>query len=116
MRTPLLILATILLSAPLYARAPNYIVIFCDDLGYGDLGCYGSKKNRTPRIDQLAAEGMRFTDFYSSSPVCTPSRSSLMTGRGCQLRWRACFVTPSSGRALASLGGCVLRQSFPSTE
>ena len=55
MRTPLLILATILLSAPLYARAPNYIVIFCDDLGYGDLGCYGSKKNRTPRIDQLAA-------------------------------------------------------------
>ena len=80
MKTPLLILAAILLSAPLYARAPNYIVIFCDDLGYGDLGCYGSKKNRTPRIDQLAAEGMRFTDFYSSSPVCTPSRSSLMTG------------------------------------
>jgi len=80
MKKPLLILAAILLSAPLYARAPNYIVIFCDDLGYGDLGCYGSKKNRTPRIDQLAAEGMRFTDFYSSSPVCTPSRSSLMTG------------------------------------
>lgn len=60
--------------------ACNYVVIFCDDLGYGDLGCYGSKKNRTPRIDQLAAEGMRFTDFYSSSPVCTPSRASLMTG------------------------------------
>ena len=80
MKKPLLILATILLSSTLYARAPNYIVIFCDDLGYGDLGCYGSKKNRTPRIDQLAAEGMRFTDFYSSSPVCTPSRSSLMTG------------------------------------
>ena len=80
MKTPLLIIVAILLSAPLYARAPNYIVIFCDDLGYGDLGCYGSKKNRTPRIDQLAAEGMRFTDFYSSSPVCTPSRSSLMTG------------------------------------
>ena len=59
---------------------PNIILINCDDLGYGDLGCYGSKKNRTPRIDQLAAEGMRFTDFYSSSPVCTPSRSSLMTG------------------------------------
>ena len=80
MRKPLLILAAILFSSTLYARAPNYIVIFCDDLGYGDLGCYGSKKNRTPRIDQLAAEGMRFTDFYSSSPVCTPSRSSLMTG------------------------------------
>ena len=80
MKIPILILAAILLSSTLYARAPNYIVIFCDDLGYGDLGCYGSKKNRTPRIDQLAAEGMRFTDFYSSSPVCTPSRSSLMTG------------------------------------
>lgn len=58
----------------------NYVLIFCDDLGYGDLGCYGSQKNRTPRIDDLAKEGMRFTDFYSSSPVCTPSRSSLMTG------------------------------------
>ena len=62
------------------SRKPNFIVIFCDDLGYGDLGCYGSTKNRTPHIDQLSKEGMRFTDFYSSSPVCTPSRASLMTG------------------------------------
>ena len=59
---------------------PNFVLIFCDDMGYGDLGCFGSKKNRTPRIDQLAKEGMRFTNFYSSSPVCTPSRSSLLTG------------------------------------
>ena len=59
---------------------PNLIVIFCDDLGYGDLGCYGSEKNRTPNVDQLAKSGIMFTDFYSSSPVCTPSRSSLMTG------------------------------------
>ena len=59
---------------------PNLIVIFCDDLGYGDLGCYGSEKNRTPNVDQLAKAGIMFTDFYSSSPVCTPSRSSLMTG------------------------------------
>lgn len=62
------------------ASDPNIIVIFCDDLGYGDLGCYGSAKNRTPRVDQLAGDGMMFTDFYSSSPVCTPSRASLMTG------------------------------------
>ncbi len=62
------------------SRQPNLIVIFCDDLGYGDLGCYGSTKNRTPRIDSLAKEGRRFTSFYSSSPVCTPSRASLMTG------------------------------------
>jgi len=61
-------------------KLPNFIVIFCDDLGYGDLGCFGSNKNRTPRIDQLAQQGRRFTNFYSSSPVCTPSRSSLMTG------------------------------------
>ena len=59
---------------------PNFIVVFCDDLGYGDLGCYGSTKNRTPNIDRMATEGVRFTSFYSSSPVCTPSRSSLMTG------------------------------------
>lgn len=59
---------------------PNIVLIFCDDLGYGDLGVYGSKLNRTPRIDGLAADGIQFSDFYSSSPVCTPSRASLMTG------------------------------------
>tara|TARA_B100000674_G_scaffold224271_1_gene184103 strand:- start:13 stop:1371 length:1359 start_codon:yes stop_codon:yes gene_type:complete len=62
------------------AAAPNYVLIFCDDLGYGDLGCYGSTKNRTPRIDAMAKEGMRFTSFLSSSPVCTPSRASLLAG------------------------------------
>ena len=64
----------------LQAAGPNYVLIFCDDLGYGDLGCYGSKKNRTPRIDAMAKEGVRFTSFMSSSPVCTPSRASLLTG------------------------------------
>ena len=59
---------------------PNIIYILADDLGYGDLGCYGSTKNRTPHVDQLSRDGMMFTDFYSSSPVCTPSRASLMTG------------------------------------
>ena len=61
-------------------RRPNFIIIFCDDLGYGDLGCFGSKKHRTPNIDRMSAEGMRFTSFYVTSGVCTPSRSSLMTG------------------------------------
>ena len=74
------VLFALFITAVSLSAAPNYVLIFCDDLGYGDLGCYGSKKNRTPRIDQLAREGMRFTDFYSSSPVCTPSRASLMTG------------------------------------
>jgi len=59
---------------------PNFIIIFCDDLGYGDLGCFGSEKHRTPNLDRMAAEGMRFTSFYVTSGVCTPSRSSLMTG------------------------------------
>lgn len=59
---------------------PNIILINCDDLGYGDLGCYGSTMNKTPNIDRLAEEGMRFTDFYMASPACSPSRGAMMTG------------------------------------
>ncbi len=59
---------------------PNIILIFIDDMGYGDLGCFGSKENDTPNIDRMAKEGMRFTDFYSACSVCTPSRAALMTG------------------------------------
>ena len=61
-------------------RQPNVILINCDDLGYGDLGCYGSPVNQTPAIDRLAAGGIRFTSFYAASPVCSPSRAGLMTG------------------------------------
>ena len=60
---------------------PNVVIIFTDDQGYQDVGCYGSPDIRTPHIDQLAQEGMRFTDFYSASSVCTPSRAGLLTGR-----------------------------------
>lgn len=59
---------------------PNILYVNCDDLGYGDLGCYGSVLNRTPAIDSLAKEGTRFTNFYAASPLCTPSRGALMTG------------------------------------
>ncbi|UCD50249.1 MAG: arylsulfatase [Phycisphaerales bacterium] len=59
---------------------PNIIFVLADDLGYGDVGCYGQKTIRTPHIDRLAAEGMRFTDHYAGSTVCAPSRCSLMTG------------------------------------
>lgn len=62
-------------------RPPNVVILLADDLGYGDLGCYGHPSIRTPNLDRLAAEGMRFTDFYSCAEVCTPSRAGLLTGR-----------------------------------
>ena len=71
------------LSGPLASAKtppPNVVLIFADDLGYGDLGCYGATKLKTPNIDKLAAEGRRFTDAHSSSAVCTPSRYGLLTG------------------------------------
>lgn len=63
------------------APKPNIIIINCDDLGYGDLGAYGNKAIQTPRVDGLAKEGTRFTNFYAASSVCTPSRAGLLTGR-----------------------------------
>ena len=59
---------------------PNIILVNCDDLGYGDIGCYGSTVHSTPALDRLAAEGLRFTDFYMAAPVCSPSRAAMMTG------------------------------------
>jgi arylsulfatase len=62
-------------------RAPNIVLVFADDLGSGELGCYGQRKIATPNIDRLAREGARFTQFYSAAPVCAPSRSALLTGQ-----------------------------------
>ncbi len=60
---------------------PNFIFILCDNAGNGDLGCFNpATKNRTPHLDEMAAQGRRFTSFYSASGVCTPSRAALMTG------------------------------------
>src|SRR6187551_804765 len=61
-------------------RPPNIVLFFVDNLGNGDIGCFGSKLHRTPHIDQLAAEGTKFTSFYVASGVCTPSRAALLTG------------------------------------
>jgi arylsulfatase A len=61
-------------------RPPNIVLINCDDLGYGDLGCYGSRSNETPALDALARDGLLLTDFYMASPVCSPSRAALLTG------------------------------------
>lgn len=77
---------------------PNIVVILCDDLGYGDLGCYGNKVIRTPAVDRLASEGVRFTDFYSSCSVSTPSRYGLLTGRYA-VRSGLIFVLPAVGES-----------------
>lgn len=69
------------LPALLNAAPPNVVLIVADDLGYGDLACYGSKINPTPHIDALAASGMRFTDFHSAGPMCTPTRAAMLTGQ-----------------------------------
>ncbi len=77
---------------------PNFIIILCDNLGYGDIGCFGSTVHRTPNIDRLAAEGTRLTSFYVTSGVCTPSRASLMTG--CYPRRVNMHVDPRGGAVL----------------
>ena len=71
-----------LFTTPAHAadRPPNVVIIFTDDQGYGDLSCYGSNEIPTPEIDRLAAEGVRFTDFYAAQPVCSASRAALLTG------------------------------------
>ena len=78
--------ATLLcLALPLFGATaepkPNVVVIFCDDMGYGDVGCFGNENIRTPHLDRMAAEGQRWTDFYVAASVCTPSRAGLLTGR-----------------------------------
>src|ERR1019366_6712455 len=82
-----------LASIPLVAAAaaasrpgkPNIIFILADDIGYGDLGCYGAERVKTPNVDRIAREGIRFTDAHSSASVCTPTRYAAITG---QYAWR----------------------------
>lgn len=80
-------------------RPPNIILINCDDLGYGDLGCYGSRRNDTPHLDQLATEGMRFTDFYVAAPACSASRAAMLTGCYSQRIGLADYEVLSPGQA-----------------
>src|SRR5689334_19187695 len=83
MKTRLLLLASILICAVSTFAAPhtNVVIILADDMGYGDLSCYGQKKWKTPNIDKMAKEGVRLTDFYVPCPFCAPTRAALMTGR-----------------------------------
>jgi arylsulfatase A len=84
MRRLLALISLAVIASPCNGAAddrPSFLVILCDDLGYGDLGCYGHPTIRTPNLDRLAAEGVRLTDCYSASPLCSPSRCGLLTGR-----------------------------------
>ncbi|MEZ6039980.1 MAG: sulfatase-like hydrolase/transferase [Planctomycetaceae bacterium] len=118
-----LLLILIAGGVPAFADRPNVIVILADDLGYGDVGCYGATHVRTPHLDQLAREGRRFTDAHTVSAVCTPSRYSLLTG---EYAWRKNIWAPvfhtagaadwheaddrSSSAAAAGLWDCVYWQ------
>lgn len=82
-------------------RPPNIIILFCDNLGYGDIGPFGSTLHRTPALDRMAREGRRFTHFYASAGVCTPSRASLMTG--CYSQRVGLHTTPRDGIVLRPL-------------
>src|SRR5688572_20334660 len=80
-----MLFAALLLAVPASAaeqrKPPNVILILADDLGWSDLGCYGSTFHETPNLDRLAAQGMRFTQAYAACPVCSPTRASILTGQ-----------------------------------
>jgi arylsulfatase A-like enzyme len=89
------------------ATRPNLLLIVADDLGYGDLGCYGSRVIRTPHLDRLAREGVRLTDAYASAPVCSPTRASLITGRYPQragFEWVIRYTEKDRGLAVSATG------------
>lgn len=93
-------------EAPREQQQPNFVIIFCDDLGYGDLSSFGNPTIMTPNLDRMAMEGQKWTQFYVADPVCTPSRAALMTGRypirtGMTSKQRA-VLFPDSGSGLQS--------------
>ena len=81
-------------------KLPNVIIILADDLGYSDLSCFGSETIKTPNLDKLASEGIKFTNFWTSSNVCSPSRASLLTGRYPQ----RCGVPYAVGGVYSNIG------------
>jgi arylsulfatase A-like enzyme len=94
-----LLIALCAIAAPAFsAQKPNIILIMADDLGYGDIGCYGSGRNPTPNLDALAKQGMRFTDYHSNGAVCSPTRAALMTGRYQQCAGIGGVITAKSHR------------------
>jgi N-acetylgalactosamine-6-sulfatase len=89
-------------SASERAKRPNFVFVFADDLGWGDLGCYGNRQLRTPNLDRLAKQGLLFTQFYVSGSVCSPSRAAIMTGRfPARLRMHGHLATQQKNEARA---------------
>ena len=78
---------SILICSNAVAKNPNYILVFIDDMGWGDFSCFGNEHAKTPNIDRLAGEGIRFEQFYVNSPICSPSRTAISTGQYPQ-RWK----------------------------
>jgi arylsulfatase A-like enzyme len=99
----MLAIISMLLLWPDRAGKPNIIIILADDYGYGDVGCYGSKRFNTPHLDALAAGGLRFTDFHSNGAVCSPTRAALLTGRY-QQRTGISGVVTAAGHRHTGLG------------
>ena len=95
-----------LTALPTFAAAserPNIVFLYADDVGYGDLSCYGAKRVKTPNIDRLAAGGLRFTDAHTTAATCTPSRYSLLTGEYA-FRMEGARVLPGDAPALIQPG------------
>ena len=84
---PYLVIVTLLVHVSLYASQPNIVLVFIDDMGWGDFSCFGNKAAKTPNIDRMAKEGIRFEQFYVNSPICSPSRTAISIGHYPQ-RWR----------------------------
>ncbi|MDP1590227.1 MAG: sulfatase-like hydrolase/transferase, partial [Prosthecobacter sp.] len=78
---PLLLLLTLVFATISLAERPNIVLVLADDLGYGDLACFGARDVQTPNLDRFASEGLRFTSCYAGHANCSPSRTALMTGR-----------------------------------
>jgi len=96
------------------APHPNIVVVLLDDMGWGDFSCFGNKDAKTPHVDRLAAEGIRFTQFYVNSPICSPSRCALTTGQYPQ-RWRINPHFPACRSDSMALSGASRRKQSPSS-
>ena len=87
MKKTLTLLFTFAIALQTGAAKPNIVLVFIDDMGWGDFSCFGNRAAKTPHIDRLAKEGIRFEQFYVNSPICSPSRIAISTGQYPQ-RWR----------------------------